>query len=166
VVDLGGIVQHVPLTFTEKWATRGWDRVFQCSRCHAPARVLHVEENAGLCCRCCPRLTPGQRYRNSGSWGRADELLDKLMRSLLKAPMRALDIRHRRIALRATKSALAQVAQVVDRARVLTRAVDNLLASRPDVIDKARDARRTAQRFPTRPEAESRQDTTRITELD
>ena len=49
VVDLGGTVQHVPLTFTTKWSSRGWCRVFQCSRCHAPAQILQVEDNAGLC---------------------------------------------------------------------------------------------------------------------
>jgi len=165
VVDLRGTVQHVPLTFTEKWATRGWDRIFRCSRCNAPARVLHVEDNAGLCSRCCPRLTFSQRHRNSRSWGRTDELLDKLTRSLLKASTRALDIRHRRIAVRVTKSALAQVAHVVDRAHVLASAVDTLLALRPEIFDEARDTRPTAQRFSTKRESQSGQNTTRISAL-
>jgi len=165
VVDLGGIVQHVPLAFTAKWGSRGWCRVFQCSRCHAPAQILQVEDNAGLCCRCCPRLTLSQRYRNNRSWGRADELLDKLTRSLLKAPTKALAIRHRRMAVRVTKSALAQVAHVVERARALANAVDTLLASRPDMFDKASDTRRTAQRFSTKRGPESGQSTTRISAL-
>ena len=166
VVDLGGIVQHVPLAFTAKWGSRGWCRVFQCSRCHAPAQILQVEDNAGLCCRCCPRLTLSQRYRNSRSWGRADELLDKLTRSLLKAPTRALDVRHRRIALRATKSALAQVAYVVDRARVLVKAVDTLLASQPNICEDARQARRAAQHSSTKSDQESGQHARTITTLD
>jgi len=138
VVDLAGVVQHVQLTFTEKWATRGWHRVLQCSLCQSPARVLHVEGGSGLCHRCCPRLTVSQRYRNNRSWTRADELLDQLIRSLLKGPAKALNIRHRRVALRITKHAIAQVSNVIDRARVLVVSFDTLLASQSDMREMAR----------------------------
>ena len=145
VVDPGGEIQRVLVTFTGKWSG-GWHRALECSRCHSPARVLHVEAGSGLCQRCCSRLTFSQRYRNSGSWTRADELLDKLARSLLKSPAKALNIRDRRLAHRVTRRALDQVAHVVDRARELVRAADTLLAARPDIREAARHNRDTSQK--------------------
>ena len=126
VVDEQGEVQHVLLSFTQKWAARCWQRVFQCQRCCGPARLLRLVNGVARCRRCHPVLSAQQRHKNSKAWANEDGYVDALTRSLLHSPTKSNHRTQRQLAERLKRNALSRAARVIDDGERLIRAADVL----------------------------------------
>ncbi len=68
VVDRQGTEHHFSLEITERWAGRGWQRLFACPRCYQPRAVLRLQHDQLLCNRCIGHRWPSQREHRARTW--------------------------------------------------------------------------------------------------
>lgn len=117
-----------PVTATvevgQRWAGRGFARVFACPRCREPAAVLRAADTELLCSRCHPMLTARQKKKNTAAWTRFD---GGLQDRLLRAVSRAGDVGHMdRLAAELAARDEARTQATEDRVRALIDAIDGL----------------------------------------
>lgn len=112
----------------QRWAGRGWARMFCCPRCREPANVLRAVEGELLCARCHPTLTASQRCKNTAAWTRFDGALEhRLLRTVSKA--RAGEAEH--LAAELISRDEARVDSTEQRVRELIEGSDGIRSARP-----------------------------------
>ena len=108
VVNGAGSIEHVIVTFTEKWNARCWRKMLQCQRCSGPAQTLRLVRGQALCSVCSPRLTGHQRFKNTKAWRDGEMYSDALLRLVLKSRTQTTRRQQRRLADRLKSRILAR----------------------------------------------------------